>query len=201
MRISKPTGLKRALLRRMKMRHGGAVALTYQKGMTIVELMIVISIIGILSTVAVWTASNSINKAKEAQLKTMARTLTDDVHTYIDSHDSYHRFLSEQDGTYLNHKLESLWESEPYGNIFGHRNPYSKSPVVLNWGSIPASLKYPAVFITSNSTFSYDEISQATAEDDLRGTVIVWMKNGEPQVHIFYIDVEGKKSHLRFYAE
>ena len=126
------------------------------------ELMIVISIIGIVSTVAVWTASNSTNRVKEAQLKTTARTLID-VHTYINSHDSYHRFLSEQDDTYLNHRLESLWESETYGNVFGHRNPYSKSPLVLNRGSIPASLKYPAVFITSNNTHSYDEISQAMA--------------------------------------
>jgi prepilin-type N-terminal cleavage/methylation domain-containing protein len=201
MKIPTPAGLKGPLRRRMKMLRGGTSLLTHHRGITIVELMIVISIIGIVSTVAVWTASNSINKAKEAQLKTMARTLVDDVHTYINSHDSYHRFVSEQDDTYLNHKLESLWESEPYGNIFGHRNPYSKSPVVLNWGSIPASLKYPALFITSSNTYSYDEISQATAEDDLRGTVIVWMKNGESQVHIFYIDVEGKKSRLRFYAE
>ena len=49
--------------------------------------------------------------------------------------------------------------------------------------------------------YSYDALTEATAQDILRGTAIVWMKDGESKVDIFYVGVDGKKSSLRYYAE
>lgn len=170
-------------------------------GFTIVELMIVIAIIAVLSTIAVLTISSTINRAEEARLKVLAKNLTEDVHAVVNDHDAYHRYRDEHDEGYLNHRLESIWENVPYDNVFGHRNPYSASKVILNWSSVPSTLKYPAVFITSNDNYSYASISAATGQDELRGTVIVWMKDGESRVDIFYIGVDGKKSSLRYYAE
>jgi type II secretory pathway pseudopilin PulG len=163
--------------------------------------MIVVAIIAVLSTIAVLTISSTINRAQEAKLKVLAKNLTEDVHAVIDDHDAYHRYADEQDESYLNHRLESLWENAPYDNIFGHRNPYSASKVILNWSSVPSALKHPAVFVTSNDNYSYGALTDATAQDILRGTVIVWLKDGESNVDIFYVGVDGKKSSLRYYAQ
>ena len=99
---------------------------------------------------------------------------------------------------YLNHKLESILENTPYDNVYRHRNPYSKSTVVLNWPSVPSEFENPAIYITNKNKYSYDKISEVIEE--LRGSVIVWMENKESNVDIFYLDVDGNKFSSRLSA-
>ncbi len=102
---------------------------------------------------------------------------------------------------YLNNRLETIWENVEYDNVFGHGNPYSQSKVILNWISVSGSLKHPAVFVTSTPRFSYDSLRSQYAESNLRGSLVVWMRNGDSEIDIYYVDVEGRKSRLRLTVE
>jgi prepilin-type N-terminal cleavage/methylation domain-containing protein len=170
-------------------------------GFTVVEVMITLSIIGILSSIATVTLSKSINNAKNARLQVMVRNLADDLHAHVDDYDLQHRYSRRGGNAYLNNKVEDIWENAEYDNVFSHRNPYSQSKVVLNWTSVPGSLKHPAIFVTDRPRFSYDRLGSRYAERNLRGSLVVWMRNGNTEIDIYYVDVEGKKSRLRHTVE
>jgi prepilin-type N-terminal cleavage/methylation domain-containing protein len=170
-------------------------------GFSIVELMIVLVIIGILSTLANFNMSNMIKRAKEAQLKAMVRHLTNDVFMYIHDYDLNHRWGKNYDERYLNGKLEKVLENKPYDNVYGHKNPFSASKVVLNWRSVPGFLKNPAIFITCNKRFSYEGFGPKRKVKKLRGTVVIWMRKGVSTVDAYYVNLEGKRSSMRLGAD
>ncbi|HEC77909.1 MAG TPA: type II secretion system protein [candidate division WOR-3 bacterium] len=172
-----------------------------KNGFTMVEILVVVAIIGILSSLVTWNVSNSIKRAREAQLKVMMRNLADDLLSYAPEYDLKHRWGKNYDERYLNGKLEKLWENKPFDNVFNHKNPFSFSKVVLNWRSVPGYLKNPAIFITNNRRYSYDRIPPNRVMKRLKGSLVVWMRNKYSRVEVYYVNMDGKKSHYKISGE
>lgn len=175
---------------------------TSSRGFTLIELMMVVVIIGILSSIGTVSMSRMIIKAEEARLKVMLHNINFNVESYVMDYDLKHRWTSRSyDIRYLNGKLEKVLENKEYDNIYGHRNPFSKSKVILNYGSIASKFKNPAVFITNASKYSFDKIKPRTITKDLKGSVVVYLANDVNFIDIFYIDIAGKKSMLNLRIE
>lgn len=174
-----------------------ACRLRNNKGFTLMEMMIVTVILGILSTLSVYSTARMIKRAEEARLMAMTHNVNYNVYSHVLDYDLQHRWTSKSYNIkYLNGKLETILENKPYDNFYNHRNPYSKSKVILNYSSIPSKLKNPAVYITNAKKYAYDRIKVTAINKDLRGSVVVYMTNGTEAVDIFYIDIAGYKSKI-----
>lgn len=65
------------------------------KGFTLIELMVVLSIVALLLTLAVPRYFNSVEKAKEATLRQDLRTMRDAIDRFHGDHDRYPESLDE----------------------------------------------------------------------------------------------------------
>ncbi len=167
------------------------------KGFTLVELMVAVVIIGILSSISAVSMHRMIARAQEAGLKAMVNNLNFNVYSNVSDYDLKHLWVSKNyDIKYLNGKLETILENKKYDNVYNHKNPYSKSKVILNYSSIPSSLKNPAVFITNSSKYSYDKLPPLSITKDLKGSVVVYLNNDVALIDIFYVDIAGRKSRI-----
>jgi prepilin-type N-terminal cleavage/methylation domain-containing protein len=167
-------------------------------GFSLVELMVVIVILGILSSLASINIIRMVSRAQEAAIKSMAHNVSLDLTTEAYKYDLNTRFTTKlYDENYLNGKLEKMLENRSYDNYYGYQNPFSKSKAIVNSGSVPGNLQSPAVFITNATTYSYSGIGSRTV-NELRGSVVAYMRNGVQEVDVFYVDVKGKRSALRY---
>ncbi len=166
-------------------------------GFILIELVVVVVIIGILSSIATVSMSRMIARAEEARLKAMVYNINYNIYSYVSDYDLKHRWINESYNTnYLNGKLETVLENKEYDNIYGHKNPYSKSKLILNYSWLPNIFKNPAVFINYSSKYSYAKLKPSTVTKELRGSVIVYLNNDVPYVDVYYIDIAGKKSQI-----
>jgi hypothetical protein len=147
-----------------------------------------------------------IDKARETTLQANSRgvetfikasTLRFDVdHLFANSTDSGSG--DPEDQTYLSRYLETYFEQAGYGkNNFAIENPFSGKTGVLNYSNYKLGSTYRqlAMVISNNSDLKYSSsLSASTAKTYLMGSVIVYMKNGDPVIQIYYIDKDGHKS-------
>lgn len=172
-----------------------------ERGNTMAELLIVVAVIGILSSVAVAGYGYFSNKAKAAVLPIVARFLKVELDSTLDDTDLAHRYGTQSyDTRYLNGRLEKAWEKTAGSNIFGHRNPFSGKGTVLNWAAIPLSVGNPAIFITNHEQYAYDALPNDEIRPELRGSVVIHLANNVRQIDIFYFDLEARKSDFRLVA-
>ncbi|MCS3900991.1 hypothetical protein [Methanococcus voltae] len=102
--------------------------------------------------------------------------------------------------------LENYFENSsvpPYDNMLGISNPaYPDNKGVLNWnsvGNLPKIYQNPAVFITNNEKYSYDNVELADDLEKLRGTVVFYKPDNSNIVEYYYIDENLQKSDKETY--
>lgn len=178
-------------------RTGGGY-LANERGLTIIELMVVIAIVGILSSTATFTYAIYRERARESHLKAMMHNLQLELIVNINDFDLTHRWGTYFNKTYLNGYLESGWETTPYDNRLGHRNPFSRSKVILCATSVPASgaLTRPAVFITNSATYALRNLRATRVVAALKGSLVVYLNNNVKAVELYYFDLAGRPSKI-----
>lgn len=165
------------------------------------ELLMVLLVIGILSSAGVAGYGHFTNKASAVVLQSLAHVLKIDVDTFTEGFDHSHRYGERSyDTSFLSGRLESAWESRPGSNIFDHRNPFSSKGTVLNWAAVPLSVNNPAIFLTNNVYYAFDVLPEGEIRPELRGSVVVHLRNGVRQIDIFYFDLGARKSSFHLVA-
>lgn len=168
-------------------------------GFTLVELLVTLGIVAILSSIATMTISKNIERANLVKLTAMMRYLGQDVAGINGNFDLTHRYTTtvkvagKYNSAYLNAALLEMWEKYSIkSNSYSHKNPFSKSMVVLNSTTITNAFKNPAIFISyNNNTFPYDRYK---TNANAKGTVIVSINRNSMQVDVYYVDFNGVKS-------
>lgn len=110
----------------------------------------------------------------------------------------YANGLQTGDKTAWSRVLEmTLENNQPPFNIYNFKNPKSSSEIILNYNSIPNNLENPAVFITSNSNYSYANNNSSK----LYGSMVFYKPDGsnENKVEYYTIDKDGHKSDVQYY--
>lgn len=77
------------------MQAGKSFSRLLKKGFTLIELMVVLSIVALLLTLAVPKYFNSVEKAKEATLRQDLRTMREAIDRFHGDHDRYPESLEE----------------------------------------------------------------------------------------------------------
>jgi prepilin-type N-terminal cleavage/methylation domain-containing protein len=176
---------------------GGVLA--NERGLTIIELMVAIAVVGILSTTATFSYAIYRDRARESNLKGLVHNLQVELLVHINDFDLKHRWGKNYDKAYLNGYVESSWENVPYDNRMGHRNPFSRSKAVLSATSVPTSgkLTQPAIFITNRTTYALKNLKPTTVVAALKGSLVVYLNNNIKTVELYYFDLAGRPSALR----
>ncbi len=169
-----------------------------ERGYTLTELLMVLPIIGILCSAAVAGYGHFTNKAKAAVLQSLTHILKIEVDSLVEDFDLLHRYGERSyDTSFLSGRLERTWENTPGRNTFGHRNPFSSKGTVLNWAAVPLSVDNPAIFITNNEHYAFDGMPDGEIRPELRGSVVIHLRNNVRQIDIFYFDLSARKSAFR----
>lgn len=177
-----------------------------KKAFTLIELIVVIAILGTLIAILVPTMTGFVDEARTTVLKANSRGIEaflkasslrfDADHLFANSNDS--GTGDPEDQTYLSRYLETYFEQAGYGkNNFAIENPFSGKTGVLNYSSYKLGGDYRqlAMVISNNADLKYESgLSAATAKTYLKGSLIVYMRNGDPVIQIYYIDKDGNKS-------
>ena len=185
-----------------------------KKGFTLIELIVVISIIGVLTAILVPTISNLMENSKEAVLEANSRGLVSFVKASSIKFDKDHMFANSMDShapdyesqTYLSRYIEEYFEEAGYGQTnFNLINPYSKKTGVLNYSNYKLNEPYnqQAVVISNNSDLKHSStnLSQANGVKYLQGSIIIYITNGSSDIEIYYIDKDGNKSETMWNAD
>jgi type IV pilus assembly protein PilA len=184
----------------------GGFAMKRKKAFTLIELIVVIAIIGALIAILVPTMNGFVDDARETVLEANSRGIEAFLMASSLRFDSDHLFANStdsgtgdpEDQTYLSRYLETYFEQAGYGkNNFSIKNPFSGKTGVLNYSTYKLGSAYRqlAMVISNNSDLKYENsLSASTGKTYLRGSLIVYMSNGDPTVQIYYIDKDGNKS-------
>lgn len=182
--------------RAARRRGGRGGILANERGLTLIELMVTVAIVGILSTTATFSYAIFRDRARESNLKAMVHNFQVELLVHINDFDLTHRWGTYLNKTYLNGYIERSWESDPYNNRMGHLNPFSRSKVVLCATSVPTSgrLTQPAIFITNSATYSSARLRSTTVVAALKGSIVVYLNNNIKTVELYYFDLAGRPS-------
>lgn len=180
-------------------RGGRRGILANERGFSLIELMTTIAIVGILSTTATFSYAILKDRARESSLKAMLHNFQVELLVHINEFDLKRRWGTYFNKTYLNGYIESIWENTPYDNRIGHRNPLSRSKVILCATSVPTSgkLTQPAIFITNAAAYASKNMKATTVVAALKGSIVVYMNNKIKPVDLYYFDLAGRPSKLR----
>lgn len=187
-------------MRRTALRHGGQGGiLASERGFTLIELMVTVGIVAILSSTATFSFAIARERARESHLKAMMYNLQLELLVSINDFDLTHRWGTYLNKAYLNGYLERGWETTPYDNRLGHRNPFSRSKVILCATSVPTSgaLTRPAVFITNAATYAFRNRPPNTIVAALKGSLVVYLRNNTKAVELYYFDLAGRPSKIK----
>jgi prepilin-type N-terminal cleavage/methylation domain-containing protein len=180
-------------------RSGPGGILANERGFTLVEFIIALGIVGLLSTTSVFSYAIYRDRARESNLNSMAHNFQVELLVHVNDFDLKHRWGTYLNNAYLNGYIERMWESNPYDNRLGHRNPASRSKVILCATSVPTSglLTQPAVFITNTATYASKNMKATTVVAALKGSIVIYMNNNIKPVDLYYFDLAGRPSKLR----
>jgi prepilin-type N-terminal cleavage/methylation domain-containing protein len=185
-------------------------------GFTLIELIVVIAILGVVAAVLVPTISGYAEKAKKNVLATNMKSFADMV--AMDAvnfpKDKWYGYWNDNDYNTLNNYIEKTYqvieEGDVYTNNVGFLNPYSDSPVILDWYQpmgAGSDGDCPAIFLTGADKYAYSVVVASSAKT-LHGTIVAYFdvdeadanKNSRLDVYhtnyieIYYVNEDGTKS-------
>lgn len=177
------------------------------KGFSLIELIIIISILGVLAGVSAPSLTGYINKARVSILKSNADTVRRFVEYSLVNYDKDHLFSnSDNSGStnyeakqYLSQYMEAYFEQAGYGNNnFSIINPYSKKDGILNYSNYKLNEPYcnQAIVISNSADLRHSStaLSAANGKKYLKGSIVISAINGNNTIEVYYVDNNGIKS-------
>lgn len=185
------------------------------KGVTLIELVAVLIILGIIAAIAIPTIGNLIENAKEdVQIINMRN-----INNYIESQmelnpfddDSFFTYKKSgaADDSYFSIFLETTWEiangpgDADNTNVLNLTNSLSGKYGVVNWTDAPALGNdlycNQSLYITTDSDASYDVDNPTTIDSCYAGSIVIWYDDTDADnIIIYFVDNEGLQSDTYF---
>jgi len=185
------------------------------KGVTLVELLIVIVVMGIIAAFSVISVGAIITNTRESMQKLNMQT----IKTYIDEQMVLGDFNDETiytykrsgsaDETYLSIFLETTWEIENGSgdadntNILNFTNSVSSKLGVVNWNDAPGLGNdiycNQSLYITTDSDAAYDVGNPITIDACYAGSIVIWYDgNSADNIIIYFVDSESLQTEKYF---
>ena len=173
----------------------------FEKGFTIIQLIIVIAIIAVIAAIAIPVYFNLVEDAKQKVLDANTREVAKLTAVYCydyDQEDWYDSWNNDGDSSlnnFLELELEIISEGT-YENNISLKNPYSEKMSILDYDKTLSSGDgfCPAVFLTANSAYSP---TGAGSTDNILGTIVIYFKLSggiTEYIQVYHVNSDGTKS-------
>lgn len=186
------------------------------KGVTLVELIIVIVIIGIIAGFSVISVGTILSNARESAQVINMNNINEYIYSQIllSEVDKESLFTYKRSGTagdeYFSTFLEAEWEvkngagDEDNSNALGYTNSVSGKTGVVNWSDAPAIgddlYCNQALYITTDSDASYDNDNPTTIDTCYAGSIILWYDdNNAEEIILYFVDNDALQGN-EFYS-
>lgn len=165
------------------------------RGFTLVELAIAITIFGILAAALSVYFARARQKAQNTAILSAARTIAlEQIVPEISKFPQNRRFGNPNRNRFLNGAIFQKLKKTNLTNTYGYNNPVNGSGRIIARGGVRRR-NPPAVYITNKRNFLYERIgNRRRLLKDIAGTIIIWMSNSRPEIEVFYVDTDGRRS-------
>lgn len=185
------------------------------KGVTLVELLIVIVVMGIISAFAVPNLNKVVGNVQEnlqiINMQNIKNFIDQQLLLYPvdDDHMYTYKRSGSADDSYFSTFLETTWEvtngpgDADNTNIVNFTNSVSGKLGVVNWHDAPALNDdlycNQSLYITTDSDASYEINNPQTIDSCYAGSIVIWYDdNSADNIFVYYVDSEGLQTKQYF---
>lgn len=185
------------------------------KGVTLVELLIVIVVMGIISAFAVASFDNTVENVKaniqEINVQTIKNYIDQQLLLYPmeDEYIYTYKRSGSADESYFSTLLEQTWEVKngpgdaDNTNVVNFTNSLSGKRGIVNWHDAPGLNNdlycNQAVYITTDSDASYEIGNPQTIDECYAGSIVIWFDdNNADNIILYYVDNDGLQTEEYF---